>query len=574
MSISNDIRAMQDSAAVAKVCVGPGWGWIVVEKAGVRISFKGYLHDGGRTIEGRDAAERAGHIVADVGTLDMLDRAISSLNGHFALVVETPQRVVACVDRIRSTPLLWGMSRTMVHIDDRGRRLKERLGYTIDDVDFDQALSIATSGYAIGGATLYKGMRQLRPGEALVVEGGLALTRRWFIYDAWRTEVKAAPDRRLSELHRSIIERLAASANGRPICIPLSAGLDSRMIASGLKEVGYRDVRLFAYGRSGNHEVQTSKMIAERLGYPWTFVRFTDANQRALFRDKRHEQLLWNEIDSCGCVPFEQDWIAIAQLKEKGWIPADAIIVNGQTGDFITGNHVPKAFLNAMPPQDLSTRREQVISGYIDKHHAMWRVLSTPQMRARIGALLESEIQEAGAQFEGGAALHGIYEFLEYQDRQAKYVVSGQRTYEAMRFTWRLPLWDDEYINFWRHAQVELKAQQNLYRRVLEADNWGDVWKDLPVNAKTIRPRWLVPLRLTAKIAFAPFGAERWHRAERRLFGWWMDSLRVSAIVPYSKALADNRGPRNAIGWLIERYLGMHNVRLDDLVVAANFTCP
>lgn len=547
----------------AEIAVGPGWGWIEVVAGEAAVRFKGYLTEGERTFEGAEAAIRAGRAIADAADDTALERALAKLTGHFALIVETPQRVVTTVDRIRSVPLMWGEKDGVVRIDDRGRRLRDRLGLSHADHDADTVLAVAMSGYAVGGRTLYRGLRQLRAGEALVVDRDHPRTLRWFVYDAWRTAPLDWPERRLSDLHRFMIERLATSAGGRPICVPLSAGLDSRMIAAGLKAVGYRNVKLFAYGRPGNHEAETSRAIAGRLGYPWAFVPYTVRSQRALFDDPDHERMIWQEADTCGGVPFEQDWIAIAALKKSGFIAPDALIVNGQSGDFITGNHVPKALLG---PERVSDARRAVYDAFLAKHHGMWSTLSTAPNRAQIEALLDAEVAAAGTAFGGDAEPHGIYEFLEYQDRQVKYVVSGQRTYEAMDLGWRLPLWDDEFIAFWQHVPLDLKARQNLYRRVLESDDWGGVFRDVPVNAKTIRPRWLVPLRLTARAALAPLGRERWHRAERRLFEWWMDPLRLSGYMPYLRAVADNRGPRHAVSWLIERYLAAHGVSVNALI--------
>jgi len=557
-------RADRPASGNAEIMVGPGWRWTVADTPDGRLSFKGYLTEGARTLTGQSAAGHVARLLQGAAGDDPLRRALASLSGHFAFILETATRVVASADRIRSIPLSWGVTGGKVLIDDRGRRLRDRLGLSSSDLDPDQTLAVAMSGYAVGGGTMYRGLHGLRPGEALIVEGGAARTLRWFIYDAWSTEDAAHPEKRLSELHRFMIERLVKSADGRAICVPLSAGLDSRMVAAGLRAVGCKDVRLFAYGRPGNHEIAASKAIAERLGFPWTFVPFSGAGQRAMLADPRHEQSIWQDADTCAAVPFEQDWIAIAKLKQDGWIPADAIIVNGQTGDFITGNHVPKAFLAGVPARPES-RRSLAYASILDKHFSMWSSLRFADNDARMIKLLDNEMGEAGASFDT-LAPHGICEFLEYQDRQAKYVVAGQRAYEAQQLEWRLPLWDDEYIAFWRRAPLAWKAGQSLYRRVLQADNWGDVWSNIPVNAKTIRPRWLVPLRLAAKTASAPLGRDRWHGIERRLFGWWMDPLRIAAVVPYLKAAADNRGARHGVSWLIERYLAQHDVSLDGLI--------
>ncbi|WP_211912647.1 asparagine synthase-related protein [Tardiphaga alba] len=361
-------------------------------------------------------------------------------------------------------------------------------------------------------------------------------------------------------------DRAAGVFSGWPadLC-PLSAGLDSRFIAAGLKAVGYRNVRTFSYGRPRNHEAETAKAIAEQLGYSWTFVPFTAQKQRAMFDDQQHENALWERHDACTSVPFEQDWLAITTLQRSGVITEDAIIVNGQSGDFITGNHAPAALMSTPVGESPEARQARVLSAITAKHYRLWGSLATPRNDATIAALLLEEAKAAGATFGDDEALHGIHEMLEYQDRQVKYVISGQRTYDALGISWRLPLWDDEYVMFWRRAPASLKRDQNLYRRVLQADNWGGVFQNIPVNRKTITPAWIRPLRTATKLAIAPFGRSRWHAVERRAFAWWMDPLRVSAVIPYQRALFDQRGARHAVAHLTERYLAKHGVSLDDL---------
>lgn len=549
----------------AIVTLGPGLGWTHHKIGDADVSVKGCLFDAGQTLTGSSAARHAVGLLAAAESDEALITSLRALKGQFALVIATATRQIATVDRIRSIPLVFAEKDGRVFIDDRGRRLRDRLALTARDLDPDQVLAVAMSGYSIGAATLYRGMRQLRCGEALICDARGSRTLRWHIYDAWRTAASAQPERELSELHRFMMERLAGSAAGRTIAVPLSAGLDSRMIASGLKAVGYPHVRLFSYGRAGNHEAETARAIAERLGYPWTFVPFTTAIQRAMFANPAHEQALWQDADTCGGVPFEQDWTAISSLKQSGWLPADSLIVNGQTGDYISGNHAPEKLINLGKDQSVQIRQDALTASYLTKHYRLWRALGTPANDQRMTPLLLAEASAAGATFGHDEALHGIHEFLECQDRQAKYVVSGERTYEALGFEWRLPLWDDEYIALWQRTEGSLKLNQNLYRRVLEADNWGGVWRGIPVNAKTIRPRWIIPLRFAAKAAFAVAGRDAWHDFERRAFGWWLDSLRLSAVIPYSKALGSNLGARHAMAWIAERYLQQHGVALASL---------
>lgn len=95
---------------------------------------------------------------------------------------------------------------------------------------------------------------------------------------------------------------------------------------------------------------------------------------------------------------------------------------------------------------------------------------------------------------------------------------------------------------------------------MLTDENWGGVWSGIPVNRKTIRPQWLRPIRLAAKLAVAPFGRARWHRVERRFFQYWMSPTGATAIVPYLRAALDRRGARHGVAWLVEDYLARHGI--------------
>ena len=112
-------------------------------------------------------------------------------------------------------------------------------------------------------------------------------------------------------------------------------------------------------------------------------------------------------------------------------------------------------------------------------------------------------MKECGSSFDNSTD-HLLYEYSEFIDRQSKYVISGQRMYEYYGYSWRLPLWDEEYILFWKKVPLEYKLKQKLYfLKCFKINNFGDVWgEDIPVNKKTIVPKWLIPLRFICKLPF------------------------------------------------------------------------
>lgn len=500
--------------------------------------------------------EALARIAATEGAAGLLG-ALPGLCGHFALAATGDGWALAAVDRVRSTPLFFGCVDGRWQVGSDAGRIAERTGCTPAGRDPGAALALAMAGYTIGAGSLYDRLGQLRPGEAVAFDsGGAAVRHRYAIYRAWR--VAAANGDRLRRTLRdvtlSIFERLIASADGRPIVVPLSAGIDSRLVVSALSHLGYRNVRCFAYGLPGNHEAEASRGIAAHLGYDWTFVPLGVGVQRQTFASDLFRGYM-DYADARCSTPFQQDLGVVARLRDSGWAPADAIVVNGNSGDYISGAHVPPALRR--PPTGLSVgaRRRRVLEALYQKHFGLWQALRTPENKAAILARLDAEIDAAGAPFDDPAGDHGVYEFCELQDRQCKYVITGQRVYEYLGFDWRLPLWDPDYLDFWESVPLEWKAGQRLYAEMLKREDWGGVWHGWAVNAKRIRPGWVVPLRWIAKAACAPAGRARWHAVERRLFGYWMDNLSNSAVVPYGRWLRDGRGARHALAWHTEAYL-------------------
>ena len=228
-------------------------------------------------------------------------------------------------------------------------------------------------------------------------------------------------------------------------------------------------------------------------------------------------------------------------------------MVNGNSGDFISGLHILPAL--RAPQADLTPaqREEMILDAIVGKHFRLWQALGTAENDGVIRDRLRRVLRAENLTLNDPAVDHGMYEFLEFQDRQSKYVISGQRIYEFLGLDWRLPLWDCAYLDFWQGVPLTAKAGQTLYS-MLMAENWGGVWQDWDFP-QTVSPAWLRPVRLLAKAAHAPLGKDRWHRFERQWFGYWMDMMANHAVVPYTRVAGDRRGARHAVSWLTEAYL-------------------
>lgn len=540
-----------------------GHGWRRAAHGGTEVWLAGYaVGASAETI----AAEAAGWRGLEDGVA--LRRWLLGLDGHFALVIAGADWTLAAVDRVRSIPVAFARAGDGWVIGANAAEVRARAGLGPADIRPEAALALAMAGYTIGSDTLHRGLEQLGPGEAALFRAADGPVHR-FSYHAWRPWLAEPANRQrleqeLRETTLAILEKQVATLGGRPIAVPLSAGYDSRAIASGLRHLGVRDVLCFSYGQAGGHEAETARQVAERLGYRWRFTPTGPGRQGRYFAST-----LWADYrrfsDDDTAIPFVQDMAAILDLREAGYLPADCVFMNGNSGDFISGMHIPPALRTPPRGLDAAARRSRVVAALAAKHFALWQHLCTPANLAAIGDRLWASIEAAGGGLGAPEGDHGLYERSEFQDRQAKYVIKGQRTYEFLGHDWRLPLWDNACLAFWEKVPLAEKAEQALYARMLRNANWGGVWTDLPVNRRRIRPRWVIPLRLAAKALHAPLGRDRWHRFERRVFGYWMEPLGTAAIVPYARILRDRRGARNAIAWIAEAHLAEAGVVLDAL---------
>ena len=392
--------------------------------------------------------------------------------GHFAAILDRGDAVLAFVDHCRSYPVFYSATGEGT-VSNSARQVKAAEALTA--VDETAALEFAMAGYVTGSDTIFEGLHQLQAGELLLWDRTTrTLTlQRYFRYypNEIRTE---SPDVLTEDLHavtKRVMRRLAETAGGRPIWIPLSGGLDSRLILCRLKELGYDSLQAFSYGPPGNHEARIARRVADRLEVPWLFVPSRMAEARRFFATDTRRQF-WSFADGLSTVPNSQDLLPLDTLRRQGRLPEDAVLVNGQSGDFTSGGHIPAALAGGSP--DLRTLLD-ALSG---KHYSLWLHLKTPanleRIETKILRLLDLEDKTAISPNE----LSAHYEWWEWQERQSKYVVHGQRIYDFLGLAWQLPLWDAELLRFWQDVPVSLKSGQALYKSYLRRYDYRSAFAD------------------------------------------------------------------------------------------------
>ena len=534
-----------------KVLVSESYGWHKIEKNDLTLWFKGYLHNS--NVESV-YSQAVYYLSTNNFDINILSKWSKSLNGHFALIIITADSIFAAVDKVNTTPLFYCLNKDVFFISNKASLIKDRISGNHHKINHQASLEIAMSGYTIGRKTIYDDLFQLTAGECLFFEKGSLNRVFYYTYSPWKVKDRSEREliKDLNSILNATMSELVDSIQGKQVVIPLSAGNDSRLIASGLKHFGVDNVLCFSYGIKGNFESKMASLIAHKLGYDWKHIDINVRNKKKFFKSKKYKAYIDN-YDSYSSIPAVQDIVEICHLKQENLISKDAIIINGSGGDYISGGH-----LFQMSALGVDTWEQFLI-----KHYSLWSALKTDTNSSLIIKQLEEIIEERNfSSLLNNNDLPFLFEALEYLGRQSMYVVNQQEAYDFNNFDWRLPLWSDNFLSFWETVPFEYKIRQKLYSKVLYENNWGGVWQGMPINDKKIHPNWIRILRFVSKICLSPLGKENWHSFEKKIFQYWMDLTRNSVITPYHKVLLDNNGQKNTFSWISKEYLEQNNINI------------
>lgn len=500
------------------------------EIEGVAIWCIGFLHS-----PGKDFCAVLYEALTSQGVLkskEELNRCLRDLSGNFTCIVrDRAGHVVAATDKIRSYPMFYAQAGETIFVGSDPYKIKAFLPKVTRNQE--AFLEFKMAGYVTGGGTLFNELRQLQAGEFLLCDGAGVLVSDYYIFYNPISSARSQ-DELLHELHeitQHIFQKLMERLAGRPVWIPLSGGLDSRLVLCMLKKLGYDNIQTFSYGIPGNCEAAAARTIAEKVGVSWFFVPYTRAFGRRVFQSKEREAYFHFAHELSG-IPMMTDFYALHELLAKNKISKGEVLINGQTGDFISGEHIPDALDHAV------ISKEALVEAIIKKHYSLWTNLNTLAhldiIRKRILRVLQKGVAEDMPRDDAMKQ----YELWEWRARQAQHVVAGQRVYDFFGNAWELPLWDDEYLDFWAQIPFEHKFRQVLYRTYLEAHDPFGVFR-MQFRRYT-PPRWAHWL----ENAFLVFGKRR-DEYRRKYLKYWQKYAYFYAKDTYAEYIKYARYHRN-----------------------------
>jgi asparagine synthase (glutamine-hydrolysing) len=431
-----------------------GSGWKKSRNAAIQeVWVKGCPYVGNQKHTAPMLAESVPH---PFGNAAALRQWMLRYNGFYALVCQQANQLLAGVDRLRSIPLFYSLARGQLYISDDAEWVRVHAeDHVLDPVAREE---FQLAGYVTGPDTLFPQVKQLQAGECLLAsqgDNGISLQcHRYYryVYAEPRQYDEAALAHELAEVTTNSVQRLIDYAGGRQIAVPLSGGYDSRLIVSQLKRLRYDNVLAFTYGINGNKEAKYSKQVADSLKLKWHFVEYTPESwTEAWQHEDRWAYQKW--ASGWTSLPHTQDWLAVKHMTQQGFLSPDAVLAPGH----VARNDIPRWLA---PGQRVSCR---LMGKTIFSQHyylAPTRLESTLSMQdwqERLVSLSEQRNVQAAEH-----AMIGINKW-DWQERQAKYIVNSVRVYESHGYNWWMPLWDNEFTEYWQRVPFLVRKKREIY---------------------------------------------------------------------------------------------------------------
>lgn len=517
--------------------------WVTIEHLNSRVLYKGSHAIAEDLLSAISSRSKSAYILKNA--LAYLDQAIEFSSG----AIETESHIFAWTDHIRSWPVFYALTSNDLVVSGSAQQVIDHAG--LNTVDQDSMIEFAMSGFIGGNKTLYEGLFCLKPGEVLLydkIKKDIE-TSRFFSY-VTDTANKDSQTQKISELgiiidtvFKEIIER----ADGRTIWVPLSAGLDSRIILCKLLELGCNNIKTFTYGPKYNFEAKYARKIAKKLDIPWQLISLSSRKIKNLYNANQRRNY-WDYAGNYKVIPAMGGLAAMLYLSEQGSFKKGDIFINGQSGDYITGGHIFIPWFD----EENGIGKDRFLQSITAKHHALWSSLNTDETHSVLENRIGSLITDDWANDNSFEARAGQLELWEYDARQICYVVNGQRIYDFLGYKWELPLWDKRLVDFCQHLPLSDKKGQALYKAYLRKYNYKGLF---PENEPKIwrwplNMLWIVPV---ARL-FSFLGQKSNFYALMRYFGHYNDQFSVFPFQEHVKTFKKSRNVSSLSvrAWLLD----------------------
>ena len=417
------------------------------------LSYKGYFEP---SIE--DSENEIINSLLATENFDDFVGAIRNIHGCFSIIFQKNDEVWTAVDTARSIPLFFSGDFTI--LSDSAEEIRKSLDVDESDVDSILYYELLLKRNTKAGHTVYSSILQLEAGEAIrFYKNGCKRTHYFSHNRSDYPSIEKPEELDLLQVSNKMIRRTINGVSDRRIVLPLSGGYDSRFLACLLKENGFNNVLCYTYGRKDDYEVRNSRDVADKLGYRWYFVEYTDEKWEDFLSEKNKKAMEYFEYaHNHSSLPHIQEYIALNELLNQNIINSEDIIIPGFCGDVPAGSFMPQ-------DSDLHYNIDTLVNYSFNHQFINFKANNKVEKMEKESLL--SYYRDRNTRVKDADSFSNAYEEWITCGRLAMYVVNSLRVYEYFGLEWRIPMWDSEYLSYWYSVPNSFRKNCLYYQNTL-----------------------------------------------------------------------------------------------------------
>jgi asparagine synthase (glutamine-hydrolysing) len=377
---------------------------------------------------------------------------VRGLNGEFTMAVwdERDGSVWLVNDRYGLRPLQYCHDGDELFFAPEGKAILAATGKAprLDMTMLMQYLAISRAFQ--GSRTFFRGITLLPPASILRWRSGTVTRERY--WDYLYRPLPSIGDDFIEEMGAKFVRAVRRRAGKRyRHAVALSGGLDSRLVAGGLVEVGDKPPVALTFGIPDSDEVTLARRVADRLGIPWHFMELGPSD----FIEQAPQAVRISEgLDLCvqgyGLSVFPK----LAEM-------ADVCFTGLLIGSLLSGRHMDAALLSPEMggEEAFSLIRRREVSYFSDE--ILERMFVSGNIASRSEAILRKMWEPEAMQTNW--ADHAERFFLQHRGL----VVITRQVWQRLFLEDASPSFDNDFIDMILQIPARERLNHKTYRRFI-----------------------------------------------------------------------------------------------------------
>lgn len=426
------------------------------------------------------------------------------LNGSWTAAFWKGDKFFAATDAHATRSLYYRPINGRIEISENGFDLigkNERF-----DIREKDQLFFVQNGFLLGDKTLHPEIKRLPAGKALCYTKGMLTIEDYkkestsILYSSLSYTESI---RQFKSLLENIFTRAKELIGDRWVVLPLTAGRDSRLIASLLKKTGFEKVHCITYGKGADtFENIKAQQIAKVLGFEHSFISSIPANCRYDGYTNDQEAIRYIKyICGLGSSYYFAEYLPAKWIQDT-FKDEKPVVIPGHNGDEIRGESLVHPFL-------LKKDRSHLIDFLSMRDGGNCRI-NKDQLR-----YLRRVIKDA-IDYKGNFNVIQLYELYINNEVMPKFYTNSARSWRYFDIPVFLPLLDKELCEFAFWIPSKYRWGRRLYEEATNEyfNEYGISFPDDPDTALLIKsPRFKI------KEAIRPIIAPLWNKRSKLWVG-------------------------------------------------------